>query len=198
MPGTLKEYKKKRHFKKTSEPAGKKKKRKKGKPIFVIQKHDAANLHYDFRLEIEGVLASWAVPKGPSTDPKERRLAIRTEDHPLEYADFEGVIPKGEYGAGAVMVWDKGNYKNLRKNKEEDSASMEKSLKKGKIEVWLEGKKLKGGYNLIKTGKRQGKEQWLLIKAKDDKADARRNPVSAEPKSVKSGRTLKEIKESRN
>lgn len=192
----LSEYKKKRKFNNTPEPKGGKKKSPKKGRIFVIQKHDATNLHYDLRLEIGESLASWAVPKGPSTDPDEKRLAMRTEDHPLEYADFEGVIPQGEYGAGPVIVWDKGTYKNMRqdKDKKEDRADMEKSLKEGKIEIWLKGKKLKGGYYLIRTSKQKGKERWLFMKADDGEADARRNPTNTQPKSVKSNKTIKEIK----
>ncbi len=186
----LAEYKKKRDLKKTPEPSGKKK-RKGKKPLFVIQKHDASSLHYDFRIEIEGVLKSWAVPKGPSTDPREKRLAILTEDHPMDYADFEGVIPKGEYGAGAVLVWDKGTYKNLKKDK--NQVSMKEAFEDGHIEIFLEGKKLRGGYALIKTSKGK-KDQWLLIKMKDEEADARRKPVSTKPESVLTGRNLKEIK----
>lgn len=163
----------------------------KGNPVFVIQKHDASRLHYDFRLEVDGVLKSWAVPKGPSTDPSEKRLAIPTKDHPLEYADFEGHIAEGQYGAGTVMVWDKGEYRNLQAGKEEP-VSMKESLEKGHVEVWLEGEKISGGYALIRF--RDGEDpQWLLVKMDDDKADARRNPVSTEPKSVLSGRTLEEI-----
>ena len=187
----LKEYKEKRDFRRTSEPGGERA-RPSEKPIFVIQKHDASNLHYDFRLEVDGVLKSWAVPKGPSTDPSVKRLALPTEDHPLDYADFEGTIPEGEYGAGTVMVWDTGEYRNLRKEKAEDGVSMEEALEEGKVEVWLEGKKLKGGYALIRTGGGQD-ARWLLIKMDDDEADARRNPVSTEPKSALSGRTMEEI-----
>ncbi len=188
----LKRYKEKRDFSKTAEPAPQKKKEK-GAPRFVIQKHDASSLHYDFRLEMEGVLKSWAVPKGPSTDPGQKRLAVLTEDHPLEYADFEGIIPEGEYGAGTVIVWDTGTYRNLREEKKKNRMSMEKSFKDGKIEVWLEGKKLTGGYVFIKTGRKEN--QWLLKKIKDDEADARRNPVSTEPESVLSGKTIEEIEE---
>jgi DNA ligase D-like protein (predicted 3'-phosphoesterase) len=166
----------------------------------VIQKHDARNLHYDFRLEVDGVLKSWAVPKGPSTDPSDYRLAVPTEDHPMEYADFEGVIPEGEYGAGTVLVWDAGGYRNLMAEKEE-SLSMEEGLVQGHVEVWLEGKKLRGGYALVRTGGRgsdgggSGKDRrWLLVKMKDDGADARRNPESTEPDSVISGRSLEEIR----
>lgn len=158
----------------------------------MIQKHDASTLHYDFRLEVDGVLKSWAVPKGPSTDPRVRRLAIPTEDHPLEYADFEGTIPEGEYGAGTVLVWDTGPYRNLRAGKEGDGQSMLQALKEGKVEVWLDGMKLQGGYVLIRTGKGDD-VRWLLIKMNDDEADARRNPTSTEPESALTGRTLKEI-----
>lgn len=189
----LAKYREKRDFKKTSEPEGKKKSGKKKKNIFVIQKHDASNLHYDLRLEVDGVLKSWAVPKGPSTDPKEKRMAVPTEDHPLDYADFEGVIPEGEYGAGTVMVWDIGPYKNLRETKDDEPKTMKESLSEGKVEVWLEGNKITGGYVLVRTGKGKN-ERWLLIKMKDDEADARRNPVSSEPKSAISGKTLEEIR----
>ena len=191
---SLKEYFEKRDFRLTGEPKGGER-GPSDQPIFVIQKHDASSLHYDLRLEMDGVLKSWAVPKGPSTDPREKRLAVPTEDHPLEYADFEGVIPEGEYGAGAVMVWDAGRYRNLRAEKEDDdAASMEEALKQGKVEVWLEGEKLTGGYALVRTGKGEN-ARWLLIKMRDDQADARRNPTSTEPKSVLSGRTLEEIAE---
>lgn len=187
----LKEYKEKRDFRRTSEPSGEGAKPS-DKPIFVIQKHDASNLHYDFRLEVEDTLKSWAVPKGPSTDPSEKRLALPTEDHPIDYANFEGVIPEGEYGAGTVMVWDTGTYRNLREEKEEDGASIQEALEEGKLEVRLEGKKLKGGYALIRTGGGDD-ARWLLIKMDDEAADARRNPVSTEPKSALSGRTMDEI-----
>lgn len=164
------------------------------RPIFVIQKHDASTLHYDFRLEVDGVLKSWAVPKGPSTDPGVKRLALPTEDHPLAYADFEGVIPEGEYGAGAVLVWDTGPYRNLRVEKEGDGLSMAEALDEGKVEVWLDGHKLQGGYALIRT--ESGDDaHWLLIKMDDEGADRRRNPTSTEPASVLSGRTLDEIRE---
>lgn len=188
----LKEYTNKRNFSKTPEPSGEQQKAG-GSQIFVIQKHSASNLHYDFRLEIQGVLVSWAVPKGPSTNPSERRLAMPTEDHPLEYANFEGVIPEDEYGAGTVMVWDNGYYRNLRSEKEDDGAAMKQSYDEGKIEVWLEGKKLKGGYALIRTSSGSN-ERWLLIKMDDQEADARRKPTSTENESVLSGRTLEEIK----
>ena len=185
----LKDYKKKRDFSKTGEPSGGGKGSR--KPIFVIQKHDASNLHYDFRIEVDGVLKSWAVPKGPSTDPKVKRLAMATEDHPLAYKDFEGVIPEGEYGAGTVMVWDTGTYSNL-KEKDGKEMPVDEAYDAGQVEIELNGKKVRGGYALIRTGK-QTDRQWLLIKMRDDAADARRNPVNTEPKSVLSGRTLKQI-----
>ncbi len=166
-----------------------------GGPMFVIQEHGASTHHYDFRLKIGNVLASWAVPKGPSTDPREKRLAVRTEDHPLDYADFEGVIPEGEYGAGPVLVWDRGSYRNIRAEREEDDADMESSLAEGKLEVWLEGKKLRGGWALVHARPGGEEDAWLLVKMKDEEASARRNPVSTQPASVLSGRTLAEVAE---
>lgn len=188
----LNRYHEKRRFDKTSEPRGGR--RSKGGRRFVIQKHAARRLHYDFRLEIDGVLVSWAVPKGPSTDPSDKRLAVQTEDHPMDYAGFEGTIPKGEYGGGTVMVWDRGTYRNLRANKGRDSKSMEDSLAEGLIEVWLEGEKLRGGYALRRTS-RDGKPQWLLIKKKDEMADADRAPTTTQPDSVLTGRNLEQIAE---
>ncbi|MCL7744217.1 hypothetical protein LV476_04515 [Guyparkeria hydrothermalis] len=155
---------------------------------FVIQLHDASQRHYDFRLEVDGVLKSWAVPKGPSTDPAEKRLAVEVDDHDIDYADFEGVIPEGQYGAGTVMVWDRGAYRNLA-----DEASVAEGLEQGLVEVWLDGEKISGGYALKRIQKGE-KPQWLLIKMRDEAADARRNPVSTETDSVKSGRSLDEIR----
>jgi len=186
----LKEYHEKRSFDRTAEPFSSRKK-KGGRPIFVIQKHDASNLHYDFRLEVDGVLKSWAVPKGPSTDPRHKRLAVPTEDHPVEYADFEGTIPEDQYGGGTVMVWDAGTYRNL---KGEDGPRVADQVRDGHVTVWLEGKKLAGGYSLIRTGKGQ-EARWLLVKMDDDEADARRNPVSTETNSVLTGRTMPQIRQ---
>ena len=187
---SLQEYRRKRDFTRTAEPVGEG--RKPGdKPIFVTQKHDASTLHYDFRLEVNGVLKSWAVPKGPSTNPRDKRLAIPTEDHPLDYADFEGTIPEGEYGAGTVLVWDMGTYRNLKQEHGQE-VPMEKALEDGHVAVWLEGQKLRGGYALIRTGKGDG-ARWLLVKMADEGADARRNPVDTEPRSVLTGRTIEEI-----
>src|SRR3954447_6032661 len=147
---------------------------------FMIQKHAATTLHYDFRLEVDGVLRSWAVPKGPSTDPRERRLAVEVEDHSLAYGDFEGVIGAYSYGAGAVIVWDAGEYRNL-----DAGRSMPETLDAGHAKFWLEGSKLRGGWTLHRTGDGGGpKAQWLLIKRRDEGADARRNPQSTQPESV--------------
>jgi len=189
-------YQQKRDFGKTPEP-GEEEVRfdwAEGLPIFVIQKHQASNLHYDFRIEVDGVLKSWAVPKGPSTDPSVKRLAVPTEDHPLGYADFEGIIPKDEYGGGTVMIWDRGTYRNLKAEQEDETfKSIEQQLEDGHVTIWLEGEKLSGGYALIRIGGRE-KARWLLIKMDDEKADARCNPTSTETKSVKTGRTLDEIR----
>ncbi|WP_456066885.1 DNA polymerase ligase N-terminal domain-containing protein [Halomonas rhizosphaerae] len=160
------------------------------KRIFVIHKHDASQLHYDFRLRIGDVLASWAVPKGLSTEANDKRLAIRVEDHPLDYADFEGVIPEGEYGAGTVMVWDRGTYAPIL---DKDEKSMEDAREGGSLKFELHGEKLKGGFAMARTGKRDGKEQWVIFKLDDEHADARRKPTSTEPNSVKTGRSLEEI-----
>ncbi len=190
-----KEYQKKRDFSKTDEPKGGTGKGKNDEPIFVIQKHDASNLHYDFRIEIDGTLKSWTIPKGPSTDPSEKKLAIPTEDHPLDYADFEGVIPEGQYGEGTVMIWDKGTFENIKEDDKGKAMSLKKSFEEGMVEIYLKGEKLQGGYALIKMKQGNLDGNWLLIKMDDEKADARRNPVNTENKSVKTGRTLKEIKE---
>jgi bifunctional non-homologous end joining protein LigD len=189
----LEAYRMKRDFRKTPEPDGHAHSSK-GKPIFVVQKHAARRLHYDFRLEINGVLVSWAVPKGPSLNPSDRRLAIRTEDHPLEYADFEGVIPEGQYGAGTVMAWDKGTYDV------ENGVAVEQQLARGEIKVILHGKKLRGGFVLIQTAKRLAaraeQARWLLIKQRDQYADPSWNIESpALDYSVLSGAAMKEIKE---
>jgi DNA ligase D-like protein (predicted 3'-phosphoesterase) len=156
-------------------------------PSFVIQKHDATSLHYDFRLEVDGVLRSWAVPKGPSTDPREKRLAVEVEDHSLAYGDFEGVIGESSYGAGAVIVWDAGTYRNL-----DQERSMAAALEAGHASFWLEGAKLHGGWTLHRTGAGR-KPQWLLIKRRDAGADERRDPQSTQPESVLSGRTVEQV-----
>lgn len=189
---SLKTYKEKRDFKKTNEPKGTIRKGKTKLPIFVIQRHEARALHYDLRLEIGGTLVSWAVPKGPSLNPAVKRLAIQTEDHPIEYAKFEGVIPEGQYGAGPVMIWDRGTFKNI-KEKDGTLVPLKKCLKEGRIEIFLKGEKLHGAYALIRT-KGDDSKQWLLIKMRDEFASAKKNPVNTQTKSVKTGRTMFQIK----
>src|SRR5262245_32179322 len=189
----LQEYRRKRKFTETPEPAGRVR-RQSRRRIFVVQKHDASRLHYDFRLAVNGVLVSWAVPKGPSMNPAEKRLAVRTEDHPLEYAEFEGVIPAGQYGAGTVMVWDLGPYEP------QDGIPPDKQLARGKIDVVLQGQKLNGSFTLVATGKRldHQKESWLLIKQRDAHADPSWDIESPDlDRSVLTGRSLKEIEEGR-
>jgi DNA ligase D-like protein (predicted 3'-phosphoesterase) len=188
---SLSEYRRKRDFKRTSEPSGGSRGKSSRGHRFVIQKHDATNLHYDLRLEVDGVLKSWAVPKGPSTDPRVKRFAASTEEHPLDYIHFEGVIPEGEYGGGTVMVWDRGTYRNLTEHRGE-RVPPAKAIDQGHISFWLKGKKLQGGFALTRVSK-QKKGRWLLVKMDDEKADARRRPVASQPKSVLSGRTLKQI-----
>jgi bifunctional non-homologous end joining protein LigD len=160
-------YKKKRNFKQTSEPSGVLKKSV-SKLIFVVQRHKASRLHYDFRLELDGVLKSWAVPKGPSMNPKDKRLAMMVEDHPYDYKDFEGVIPEGNYGAGIVEIWDEGTYSDLENSsRTEAEKNLRKGLKSGDFKFQLFGKKLKGEFVLVKL---KGKEDnsWLLIKHRDE------------------------------
>ncbi len=189
----LKTYRKKRDFGKTTEPSGAQKKitktsitTKKREGTFVIQQHAARAMHYDVRLEIGGVLVSWAVPKGPSLNPAIKRLAVMTEDHPKEYAHFEGIIPEGQYGAGPVIIWDQGTYKNIR------DTPMKTCLRQGQVEVFLKGKKLEGGFVFVRTDPAtKEKSRWLLIKMRDEYAHARRNPVSSQPESVTTGKTIK-------
>jgi DNA ligase D-like protein (predicted 3'-phosphoesterase) len=186
----LKTYQEKRQFGKTPEPSGGGRQASET-PLFVVQKHAARHLHYDFRLEVEGVLKSWAVPKGPSLNPKEKRLAVPTEDHPLEYADFEGVIPEGEYGAGTVMVWDFGTYRNITEKKGQ-AVPLAEAVPHGHVKVWLEGKKLRGGYALTRF-KKSPDEAWLLVKADDEAADPSRDILEEETDSALTGRSLEEI-----
>jgi DNA ligase D-like protein (predicted 3'-phosphoesterase) len=198
---SLAEYERKRDFSKTSEPSAARRKGKRGKggprrrhPRFTIQKHAATSLHYDLRLEVDGVLASWAVPKGPSTNPADKRLAMRTEDHPMEYLEFEGVIPKGEYGAGPVIVWDRGVFENISETRSGQKLTLEEALEKGDIKVFLLGEKIRGPYALVRTSDAGDREQWLLIKKRGEGADRRRNPTSTQPKSVLTGRTIEQVR----
>ncbi|HTC61958.1 MAG TPA: DNA polymerase ligase N-terminal domain-containing protein [Candidatus Saccharimonadales bacterium] len=186
---SLKEYRAKRNFTISSEPAGdaEPKSNQKRALLFVVQKHRATQLHYDFRLELNGTLLSWAVPKGPSTDPSVKRLAMQVEDHPIEYANFEGVIPEGEYGGGTVMVWDTGKWTPEVQNAEE-------GLRKGDLKFTLQGKKLKGSWVLVRTrgfGSKADKS-WLLIKHKDEFA-SKKDIIADEPRSVLSHKLLADI-----
>ena len=186
----LEEYKRKRSFKKSPEP---KSGRSKTKHLqFVIQKHAASHLHYDFRLELKGVLKSWAVPKGPSTDPSVSRLAMLVEDHPFDYKDFEGIIPKGNYGAGTVIIWDRGTYEPVEKvpTKEEQERLLIKQFYSGLIKIKLTGKKLKGVYTLTKIRER-GERAWLLKKAKD--RFAKKADVTELDRSVLSRKTIEQL-----
>jgi len=166
-----------------------------GRPVFVVQKHRARTLHYDFRLQVGGVLKSWAVPKGPSMNPRDKRLAVAVEDHPLDYAGFEGAIPADSYGAGPVIVWDAGVYRNLSAGKADGPATMEEAIAAGRVEIFLEGEKLRGGFALVHT-RMGGKEQnWLLIKMRDEDADdeAGSDIAEARPDSVLTGRSIEEV-----
>lgn len=186
----LAEYKRKRDFKKTAEPAGKPLPKKvKGASRFVIQKHAARRLHYDFRLEMEGVLKSWALPKGLPWKRGEKHLAVEVEDHPIEYEEFEGVIPEGQYGGGTVMVWDRGTYYVF-------GEQPLKSLREGKVHLVLDGKKAKGEWTLVRIRGRDGeKNQWLILKTGDD---AKPPSKKLEDQSVKTGRTMKQIADARD
>ncbi len=189
----LRKYRSKRAFDRTEEPSGDDVRRSGDDPIFVIQHHDASSEHWDVRLEVDGVLASWAVPKGPSTDPNEKRLAKQVEDHPLDYADFEGHIPDDEYGGGDVVVWDLGPYRNDTVDDDDEPVSMRDAIDGGHVRVTLQGEKLEGAFVLQQTKMNGDPSNWLLIKVDDDGADARRNPTSTEPESVLSGRTVQDV-----
>jgi bifunctional non-homologous end joining protein LigD len=181
----LEEYKRKRRFNETPEPEGKIKKV--AGNTFVIQKHRATRLHYDFRLEMEGVLRSWAIPKGPSFNPADKRLAVHTEDHPMDYGGFEGVIPKGNYGAGKVIVWDHGTYEMV------DPETPEKGWEKKKLHFILKGKKLKGEWVLVR-GSRNPNE-WIFFKVRDQFATAEGDITEDRPESILSGSLVEDIGE---
>ena len=187
--GDLSRYREKRDFSKTPEPSGERQARASPLLRFVIQKHAARRLHYDLRLELDGVYKSWAVAKGPSLDPTVKRLAIHVEDHPIDYGDFEGIIPKGEYGGGTVMIWDRGFWR--------PEGDPEKGYAKGHLAFDLEGEKLHGRWHLVRTKGRPGdkKEQWLLFKSDDDyaHAEAEEDILDAAPESVATHRTMDDI-----
>jgi DNA ligase D-like protein (predicted 3'-phosphoesterase) len=196
MPRSLGEYERKRDFSKTKEPSARGKRRAKARrrhPRFSIQKHSATSEHYDLRLEVDGVLASWAVPKGPSLDPRDKRLAMRTEDHPLEYLEWEGVIAEGEYGAGPMIVWDRGVFQNISETRSGQPMDLSQAIEEGDVKFFMLGEKIKGAYALVRTGPAGAREKWLLIKKRDEGADARRKPTSSQPQSVLSGRTIEQV-----
>lgn len=190
----LTEYRRKRDFSKTAEPAGGTRKRAAGdkKLEFVVQKHAATRLHFDLRLELDGVMKSWAVPKGPSADPAIKRLAMQVEDHPVEYNTFEGTIPKGEYGGGTVMLWDRGSYEP---EKGEGEDAVREGLKKGDLKVIFHGKRMKGSWVLVRTRGwgSGGKPSWLLIKHRDKYVEPGDALVERHMTSVASRRTMEQI-----
>jgi bifunctional non-homologous end joining protein LigD len=192
--GRLAEYRRKRDFGRTREPEGGKRK-KSTRLAYVIQKHVASRLHYDLRLELDGVMKSWAVPKGPSLDPSVKRLAIHVEDHPIEYNRFEGTIPEGEYGGGTVMIWDQGTYTSAG-DEEDPQAALREGYERGDFKFVLRGKRLKGSWVLVRTrarGDRSRQGQWLLIKHRDEHADPHLDPTAEHLTSSQSGRTMEEI-----
>ncbi len=183
----LEKYRKKRNFRVSPEPKGEKAGNRKSSLLYVIQKHRATQLHYDFRLEWNGVLLSWAVPKGPSLDPSVKRLAVQVEDHPAEYGNFEGVIPEGEYGGGTVMLWDRGTWTP-------EQGDVAEALKQGSLKFELHGKKLHGSWALVRTKSygKSGKRAWLLIKHRDEFA-SKKDITKEKAASVLSSRLLKDI-----
>ena len=187
---TLDVYNAKRDFTQTDEPAGRAKKT--GKQLqFVIQKHAASHLHFDFRLELDGVMKSWAVPKGPSYDPTVKRLAMQVEDHPIEYNEFEGTIPKGQYGGGTVMIWDRGTYEA---ESGDGVDAVRDGYKRGDLKITMHGERMQGSWVLVRTRRDpKGRAQWLLIKHRDHLAMAGADIVAAVQTSVVSGRTMEEI-----
>ena len=188
----LEHYRKKRDFDKTPEPKGRVQARRAKHLMFVVQKHAAGRLHYDFRLELDGVLLSWAVPKGPSLDPNDKRLAVHTEDHPIEYGDFEGVIPPKQYGAGTVLLWDRGTWTP-------EGADPGSDYRKGRLKFQLHGHKLKGRWMLVRTRRDEGEKQaWLLIKENDEAARIGSSITDERPESVASGRRIEEIEKDKD
>jgi bifunctional non-homologous end joining protein LigD len=192
--GKLTEYRRKRDFTRTREPIGGRR-AKSARLAYVIQKHAASRLHYDLRLELDGVMKSWAVPKGPSLDPAVKRLAIHVEDHPIEYNRFEGTIPADEYGGGTVMIWDYGTY-TAAGDQDDPEEALRAGYRKGDFKFVLRGKRLRGSWVLVRTkprGDRSSQGQWLLIKHRDETADPDTDPTEIHQTSARSGRTMDEI-----
>jgi bifunctional non-homologous end joining protein LigD len=193
QPTRLAEYRKKRDFSRTAEPRGGRRKAA-TKLAYVIQKHAASHLHFDLRLELDGVMKSWAVPKGPSLDPAVKRLAMQVEDHPIEYNAFEGTIPKGEYGGGTVMIWDRGTYTYGGDEDLDPEEALRQGYARGDFKLVLHGKRLKGSWVLVRTRRGDPKRaQWLLIKHRDEFAEPGSEVVEEYLTSVATGRTMDEI-----
>jgi bifunctional non-homologous end joining protein LigD len=189
--GSLARYKAKRDFTKTAEPAGSPRESSPSTLHFVIQKHAASHLHFDLRLELDGVMKSWAVPKGPSYDPKVKRLAMEVEDHPIEYNQFEGTIPKGQYGGGTVMIWDRGTYAPEAGG---GDTALREGYERGDLKIVMRGKRMYGGWVLVRTRRDdRGRAQWLLIKHRDAFAREGFDVVAEEVTSIVTGRTMEEI-----
>lgn len=187
----LTEYKRKRNFSKTAEPSGEVRSRSRRGLRFVIQKHAASRLHYDFRIELDGVMKSWAVPKGPSYDPKVRRLAMQVEDHPIEYNTFEGTIPEGEYGGGTVMLWDRGTFEPEAGGGQD---AVREGYERGDLKIVMHGKRMFGGWVLVRMRRDDtGRAQWLLIKHRDEFANADVDVTAVATTSVTTGRTMEQI-----
>jgi bifunctional non-homologous end joining protein LigD len=191
----LAEYKRKRDFSKTAEPEGKPMQTRGRGLHFVVQKHAASHLHYDFRLELDGVMKSWAVPKGPSYDPSVKRLAMEVEDHPIEYNTFEGTIPKGQYGGGTVMLWDRGTYEPEAGGGED---TLREGYKRGDLKFVMHGERLLGGWVLVRLKRPGTRSQWLLIKHRDEYATSKVDVTEAVQTSVTTGRTMEEIASGRS
>ncbi|SEO80481.1 DNA polymerase ligase N-terminal domain-containing protein [Actinacidiphila rubida] len=192
---SLAEYHRRRDFSRTGEPEGGDTGPAADRSNFVVQIHDATTTHFDFRLEVEGVLKSWAVPKGPSADPHDKRLAMPTEDHPLEYRDFEGIIAQGEYGAGAVIIWDEGTYRNITEDRRHRPVPFAEALENGHVSFWLDGSKLHGGYSLtrIRNNRYGDRDAWLLVKRGDSRASHGHTPDPRRARSARSGHTLGQV-----
>lgn len=188
----LAEYRRKRDFARTREPRGATGRRTATRLAYVIQRHEATRLHFDLRLELDGVMKSWAVPKGPSLDPAVKRLAIEVEDHPIDYNSFEGTIPAGEYGGGTVMLWDRGTY-TYAGDSDEPLAALRDGYRNGDFKFELRGKRLRGSWVLVRTRRSGRKNQWLLIKHRDERADPDVDPVEKYRTSVTTGRTMAQI-----
>jgi bifunctional non-homologous end joining protein LigD len=188
----LAEYRRKRDFARTREPRGAARRGAASRLAYVIQRHEATRLHFDLRLELDGVMKSWAVPKGPSLDPAVKRLAIEVEDHPIDYNSFEGTIPAGEYGGGTVMLWDRGTYAYAG-DSDDPLGALRDGYRKGDFKIELRGKRLHGSWVLVRTRRTGRKNQWLLIKHRDEHADPDVDPVAKYRTSVTTGRTMAQI-----